>query len=325
MSTSENLQPVISVCIANWNCRDMLRACLNSLLRQPQATVVEVVVVDNASQDGAATMVAAEFPEVTLIANAENRGFARASNQAAAVARGQYLLFLNNDTEVPPESLGRLISYAQSHPQAGMIGPRLRYSDGSIQISYRRRPTVAALLHRTVLWRWSRLFGRAYRAYRRSGFQPDYNGRVDLLMGAAVLMPKSVFEAAGRWDEDFSFGGEDLEFAARVGRKHEIHFCSAVEITHHGRVSSRLNIGFSTESVAMGYVQYLRKVGTSPAALTLYKLMVTLDAPLQLIAKAVEAIGRWTAGRRDKAAKSWLFVRGQAFFLWNSLPRFWRC
>src|SRR5688572_26671222 len=94
----------VSVCIANWNCRDLLRTCLASLLRQPQGVRLEVVVVDNASTDGAAEMVAAEFPEVTLIRNATNKGFSRASNQAAHHSSGRYLFFLNNDTVVP--SLG---------------------------------------------------------------------------------------------------------------------------------------------------------------------------------------------------------------------------
>src|SRR5262245_45276135 len=145
----------VSVCIANWNCRNMLRDCLASLLRQPQGVKLEVVVVDNASTDGAAELVAAEFPEVVLVRNATNEGFARASNRAAQHAGGRYLFFLNNDTVVPPMGLARLIEYADAHPDVGMFGPRLRDSDGAFQISYRRRPTVVALLHRTLLLRWT--------------------------------------------------------------------------------------------------------------------------------------------------------------------------
>src|SRR5947208_6580346 len=84
----------VTVCIANWNCRDLLRACLESLHDREQGVAVETVVVDNASADGAADMVAEEFPEVVLVRNAVNAGFARANNQAARKARGRYLLFL---------------------------------------------------------------------------------------------------------------------------------------------------------------------------------------------------------------------------------------
>src|SRR5438067_729034 len=174
----------VSVCIANWNCRDLLRACLESLQDQPQGARLETIVVDNASQDGAAAMVARDFPEVVLVRNAENVGFARANNQAAGRARGRYLFFLNNDTVVPAGALRRLVAFADAHPEAGLIGPRLRDADGRWQISYRDRPTVAALLHRTLLFRWTGLFRRAYRRYRRLGFDPDRRRPVAVLMGA---------------------------------------------------------------------------------------------------------------------------------------------
>ena len=315
---------LISVCIANWNCREVLRACLESLLDYPQGVRLEVVVVDNASTDGTADMVARDFPEVDLVRNGENRGFAKASNQAAARAKGRYILFLNNDTVVPPNTLARLADFARRHPEAGMIGPRLRDADGKYQISYRRKPSVAALLHRTALLRWTGLFGRAYREYRRGGFDPHHEGPVDLLMGAAVLMPRGLFRDGNHWDEDFAFGGEDLELAARVGRRYPVLFAPSVEITHYGRVSSRLNVGFSTESVAIGYVHYLRKTGTSRAAVRFYKLAVTLDAPLQLIGKLSQYLGRSVIGRHEKAKKSLLAAKGLAHFVFRSLPKFWR-
>ncbi len=314
----------VSVCIANWNCRDMLRDCLRSLLRQPQGVRLEVVVVDNASSDGAAEMTEREFPEVALIRNSENRGFAKASNQAAQAATGEYLFFLNNDTLVSPLSLRGLVDYARQHPAAGMIGPRLRDANGAFQISYRRRPTVTVLLHRTAIFRWTRLFGSNYRRYRRGGYDPHYRGPVDLLMGAAVFLPHDLFFACGSWDEDFAFGGEDLELAVRIGERREVHFVPDVEIIHHGRVSSRLNVGFSTESVEIGYVRYLRKTGTSALALALYKLAVTLDAPIQLAGMIGQYVGRRLAGRTEKAAKSLLALRGLSHFVRRSMPKFWR-
>src|SRR5262249_356048 len=160
-------QPALSVCIANWNCRDLLRACLLSLLDQPQGISFELIVVDNGSTDGAADMVEQEFPEVVLERNTSNLGFARANNQAARRADGCYLLFLNNDTVVPAGTLRRLVDYAQAHPEVGMIGPRLRDGNGQCQVSYRQRPTMATLLHRTCLFRWTGMLRSGYRRYRR--------------------------------------------------------------------------------------------------------------------------------------------------------------
>jgi GT2 family glycosyltransferase len=200
--------PVVSVCIANWNCRELLRRCLESLHRQPQGVRFETVVVDNASADGAADMVAREFPEVALVRNRQNLGFSRANNQAAARAKGRYLFFLNNDTVVPPLTLRAFVAYAEANPTVGMVGPRLRGADGEFQISYRRRPTVAALLHRVSLLRWTGLFRKAYYEYRRDSFAPDGIRHVEVLMGAAVFLPREVFDGSGRWDERYVFGGE---------------------------------------------------------------------------------------------------------------------
>jgi GT2 family glycosyltransferase len=135
----------VSVCIANWNCRDLLRNCLTTLLRQRQDAALEVIVVDNGSTDGAPEMVLREFPEVVLVRNPDNRGFSRANNQAARRSQGAYLFFLNNDTVVSPGAIGALLAHARSHPRAGIVAPRLVDAEGRTQASCRPRPTVAAM------------------------------------------------------------------------------------------------------------------------------------------------------------------------------------
>lgn len=319
-----NAAPVVSVCIANWNCRDLLRKCLASLYTQDQGVPFEVVVVDNASADGAADMVESEFPQVHLVRNAENVGFSRASNQAAVAARGEYLFFLNNDTEVSPFALLELTAYADAHPEVGMIGPRLRGSDGHDQISYRRRPTLAALLHRVSLLRWTGLFRKAYRRYRREAFRSDVVQQVEVLMGAAVFLPRGAFHAAGRWDEAYRFGVEDIDLSVQVGRRAGLVFVSHVQVLHHGRVSSRANIGFAAPNVAVGYVRYFRKAGVGRLPLLAYKVLVTLDAPVQLAGKLVQAGVRRLTGRPEKARKSLLAVRGLWQFMKLELVRFWK-
>jgi GT2 family glycosyltransferase len=316
--------PDVTVCIANWNCRELLRACLASLHDQPQGVRVETVVVDNGSTDGAADMVARDFPGVRLVRNAGNVGFAAANNQAADLARGRYLFFLNNDTVVPPNTLRRLVTFADAHPEIGMVGPRLRDARGALQISYRRRPTVGALLHRTMLLRWTGLLRDTYHRYRRGDFDPKAQRCVDVLMGAAVMLPQEVFFECGRWDEAFAFGGEDIDLSARVGRRHAVVYLPQVEVTHHGRVSSRLNVTFAEPNVQVGYVRFLRKAGARRAALLAYKLVVTCDAPVHCLAKWVQYTWRRLHRRPEKAEKSRLAMCGLAAFLTRGLIPFWR-
>jgi GT2 family glycosyltransferase len=322
---NSRIAPVdVSVCIVNWNCKDVLRGCLRSLREQPANLHLEVIVVDNASSDGAAAMVAREFPEMVLLRNSQNVGFARANNRAAQLANGRYLFFLNNDTVVPPGAIRRLVDYAEAHPEVGMIGPRLRDGQGRLQASYRCRPTLAALLHRTSIVRWTGLLHGAYRRYRRQRFNPDHSGRVELLIGAAVFLPRRVFFECGPWDEGYVFGGEDLDLSTSVGRKYEVVFLPSVEITHFGRVSTRQHIGFCFSSMLMGLARYLRHTGCSPAALFAYKLIVSLDAPVQFVGKAIQYLWRRVRGKERKAQQSLLAWRGFAHFLFRGMIPFWR-
>ena len=321
--TTAPAAPTVSVCVVNWNCAPLLRKCLESLYARPQGVPFEVVVVDNGSTDGAADLVEAEFPHARLIRNRANAGFSRGNNQAAAVARGEYLFFLNNDTEVPAGGLKAFADYAAAHPHVGMLGPRLRGADGLTQISYRTRPTLAAMLHRVTVLRWTGLFRRAYYRYRRGTFDPAGVRPVEVLMGAAVFLPRRVFDSIGKWDERYRFGGEDLDLSAQVGRRHEVVYFSAVEVLHYGRVASRANVGFSGPNVAVGYVHYFRKAGVSRAGLAAYKLLVTFDTPVQIAGKLTQAAVRALTGRRAKARKSLLAARGLACFARRDLGRFW--
>ncbi|QEL18821.1 glycosyltransferase family 2 protein [Limnoglobus roseus] len=316
--------PLVSVCIANWNCCELLHDCLLSLFDQDQGVSFEVVIVDNASTDGAVEMVRDRFPQVRLIRNDTNRGFSKANNQAAAVARGQYLFFLNNDTLVPEGTLLDFVQFTRENPDVGMIGPRLRGGDGQCQISYRRKPTLGALLHRVSMLRWTGLFRNAYYDYRRNTFNPEGVHTVEVLMGAAVFLPRESFEKSGQWDEAYRFGGEDLDLSTQVGQTSPVVYVGSVEIVHFGRVASRANVSFSTPNVAIGYVHYFRKNGVGKNQLRVYKALVTLDAPVQGIAKLVQAGVRWLRGDRQRAGKSWLAAKGLWHFLTRELVRFWR-
>jgi N-acetylglucosaminyl-diphospho-decaprenol L-rhamnosyltransferase len=314
----------VSVCIANWNCRDLLRGCLESLTEDAQGVRLEIIVADNDSSDGAVEMVVEQFPGVRLIRNSENRGFARASNQAAQCARGRYLFFLNNDTFVPPGTIRQLVDYLEKHPEVGMVAPRLRDGQGNVQVSCRPRPTVATLLHRTSLLRWTGLLRSGYWEYRRGDFDAEATRAVDVLMGAAVLVARDRFLAWGGWDEDFTFGGEDMELSYRINRHARVVFYPRAEITHFGRASTRQHVRFASLQITIGLVKYLRKTGASRLSLWIYKAVQTLDAPVSVLLKAGEYVLRRSRGRQRKAEQSLRVLRAQWHFLVRGLVAFWR-
>lgn len=312
------------MCIANWNCRDLLRNCLRSL-EQARGVSLEVIVVDNGSGDGAAEMVAREFPRVRLIRNAENIGFASANNQATRAARGDLLLFLNNDTVVPAGSVSQLADHLHRDRETIVVGPRLVDGAGQTQVSHRRRPTIATFLHRTLLLRWTGLLRGSYRTYRRAPLATRHSAlATDVLMGAALMVRRKEFLRLGAWDEDFSFGGEDLELCYRANQIGQVMYLPNVSITHFGRASTRQNIAFASPRIAAGFVQYFRKSGASRAGLFIYKLGITLDAPLQMIVKSGQYLVRRVRGRKEAAERTLTALRGLWSFLATGLWRFWR-
>jgi hypothetical protein len=288
-----------------------------------QGLRLEVIVVDNASTDGAAEMVARAFPRVILVRNADNAGFSRANNQAAKLAHGRYLFFLNNDTVVLPGALRRMVEYARAHPEIGLLGPRLRDKRGRTQVSCRRRPAIAALLHRTCLLRWTGLFRAAYRRYRAREATTDQVRPVEVLMGAALLAPRDVFRESGGWDEEFTFGGEDIDLCTRIGRNRAVVYHPGIEIVHHGRASSRQRIGHVYGETIIGVARSMRKAGASSTALGLYKLVVTMDEPLHWLRQLGQYLYRRTRGRRAAAERSAAVLHGIGGFLTRGLFEFW--
>ncbi|MFO0970252.1 MAG: glycosyltransferase family 2 protein [Gemmataceae bacterium] len=330
--TGERSPVEVSVCIVNRDCRQFLRACLVSLLRQPQGTPFEVIVVDNGSRDGAPDMVEREFPEVRLIRNKRNLGFSRGNNQAAAVARGRHLFFLNNDTELAAGTLAELVEFQANHPEAWLIGPRLRGTDGKEQRGRRRFPTVATFLHRTCLFRWTGLFRRRYQEYCRRSGEPGFRAagsprageKVEVLMGAALFARRDRFAQIGGWSEEFFFGGEDLELCLRANAAGAVIHVPMIEILHHGRACTRRFIGQATRHIAAGFVKYLRKKGTSRLGMLGYKTALTLDTPLQIGLKTGQLAWQLLRGRWTKAGKCWNDLKGLLAFSTRGMWEFWR-
>lgn len=208
----------ISVCIVSWNVAADLRACLQALEDQRGDVGFQIIVVDNASADGSADMVARDFPGATLIRSDKNLGFARACNVALNSAHGRYLLLLNPDCLLPAHGLLELMHRADEHPDAGLLGPKLVNPDGSLQYSARRLPNIkAAILRNTFL---GRLFpgSVAVDDYLLADWDHQSVREVDWLSGACLLVRRSALKEVGLLDEGFFWGSEDVDLAVRMNK-----------------------------------------------------------------------------------------------------------
>lgn len=209
-------EPEVSVCIVTWNVAADLRACLQSLRVQQGSPSTEVIVVDNASADNTVQMLRDEFPEVTALRNTENLGFAAATNQALARARGRYLMMLNPDTVLPADALSRMVQVADDNPRAGIVAPRLVYPDGSLQYSCRRFPTITAAIFRNTIL--GALFpgARAAADYVMADWDHASAREVDWASGAAIAIRRELYQRIGPLDEGFRWGSEDVDYCLRA-------------------------------------------------------------------------------------------------------------
>jgi GT2 family glycosyltransferase len=154
----------VSIIIVNWNTKDLLQNCLRSTLEQAGDVDYEIVVVDNASSDGSAEMVKQIFPQVKLIENTENHGFAAANNQGMAIAQGRYVLLLNSDTVILDNAIAKTVAFADDHPDAAVVGCRVLNPDRTLQPTCFMFPSLLNMLLSTIylnkLFSKSRFFGR---------------------------------------------------------------------------------------------------------------------------------------------------------------------
>jgi N-acetylglucosaminyl-diphospho-decaprenol L-rhamnosyltransferase len=241
----------LGIVIVNYNVCDLLRDCLKSVLASQGDIAFEVCVVDNGSADGSADMVAAEFPQVRLV-RAQNRGYAAGNNlglQALGFAQGQgagtppprYALLLNPDTVLPPLALANMLAFVEERPQAGVAGPRLVRSDGSLDLACRRSfPTPEVAFYR--LSGLSRLFPRSPRfgRYNMTYLSPDVTTQVDSVVGAFMLIRSEVIEQVGLLDERYFMYAEDLDFCYRAKEQGwQVWYNADVTVLHYKGQSSR--------------------------------------------------------------------------------------
>lgn len=203
----------ISFIIVNWNTKDLLRGCLDSIAKTVGSLPHEIVVVDNASSDGSADMLAREYPSVRLIANSENRGFGAANNQGFAVMQGKYALLINTDAVLTKGAVDKLWRFAEAHPRAAIVCGQLLNADGSKQNSIAAFPTLLTLCTNTSLLEY--LFPGRYPSKRYNHKEPL---EIESAIGACMMIRKKALDDVSFFDERYFFFFEETDLAFAMKR-----------------------------------------------------------------------------------------------------------
>ena len=292
-------QPAVDVVIVAYRCEGLLRECLASLREHSARGGVRTHVVDNASGDGTAGMVAREFGEVELTALPENRGFAAANNLAIAGGQAPAVLVLNPDTRITAGALDTLVATLEARAEVGICGPRLERPDGSFDHAARRSfPTpLSALGHFTGVGR--RVERGALAAYRA----PEVaSGRVDAVNGACMLIRRSALEAVGLFDEGYWMYMEDLDLCYRFAEAGWITWYEPAAKVIHVKAGTSGPIRSPRLNYAFHYGMYrFYRAHYAQQRSRLVNAAVYAGIALKLaLSTARGAVGRLVGGRRDQ-------------------------
>jgi hypothetical protein len=230
----------LGICLVNWNTRELLDRCLQSIREHAGDLSVDVIVVDNASGDGSTDMVREHHPWARLIANSENRYYAAANNQGLRELQTPLKLLLNPDIEVRAGSLQTLVAFMADHPRAGAVAPRLREPDGTIQRSCRAFPTPDIVVYEALglsrLFPRSRVFGK----YRMGWWNYGDTRQVPQPMASALLLRDAALQEVGPFDEQFPMFFNDVDLCRRLwDAGWEVWFTPEAEMTHLGGAATR--------------------------------------------------------------------------------------
>lgn len=238
----------LSVIIVNYNVKYFLEQCLFSVYKALSGLEAEVLVVDNNSVDGSEVMVRSRFPDIKLIVNQENVGFAKANNQALAMAQGEYVLLLNPDTVLEESTLVQCLAFMDAHQDAGALGPKMIDGKGRfLPESKRGLPTPEVAFYKifglTRLFPKSKKFGRYYLGHTSC----EEVQEIEILTGAFMFIRRAVFDKTGFLDETYFMYGEDIDLSYRISKAgYKLYYFPETSIIHYK--------GESTKKGSLNYV-----------------------------------------------------------------------
>lgn len=229
----------LSIIIVSYKVKDHILSCLSSIFENRADWPLEVILVDNNSKDSTVDMIKDDFKNVIIIENDRNLGFAVANNQGLKKATGEYILFLNPDTKVLPETFDKSIAFLENNPEAGAVGCRILNPDGTLQYSCKSYPSFwNYFFESTFLYKLfpkNRWIGKFY----MTNFDYAEVKEVDVVSGAYLLMRSRLLEEIGGWDERFFIYSEETDLCYRIKKSgKKIYFIPQAQIIHWGGKST---------------------------------------------------------------------------------------
>ena len=304
----------VSIVIVSWNTCEITRKCLLSVYKETDRVSFEVVLVDNGSTDGSAQMVRDEFPEVILIGNEENRGFAAANNQGIKRARGKYLLLLNSDTVVLDHAVERVFHFMEAHSKIAVTGCRVLNEDGTLRSTRFMFPSVLNLLLQALylnkIFRGNRFFGRERMLWDKGTEQMD----VDVVAGCFMMVRTEATDRLGMLDEEYFVYGEETDWCYRFKRAGwRVVFYPDAEIIHLGGRSSRMTPGPMLLQLWGSLLLFFRKRRTwleYGLACLFTSLFFSLRIPIWAARSTF-----WPRGRAEARRRCGPYLKGAIFSL----------
>jgi GT2 family glycosyltransferase len=231
----------LSILILNYNTRELTLTCLQSVFSSSTSYTYEIILIDNASSDATILAVKEHFPQVTCIANTENVGFSKANNQGMKIAKGRYVLLLNSDTIVKPDTLDTMLRFMDENPSVGASGCKIVLPDGSLDKACKRGfPTPSASFY--YAFGFSKLFPNIprFNQYQLGYLDPDQEYPIDSLVGAFMLVRREAIDQVGMLDEEFFMYGEDIDWCYRIKQAGWVnYYYPRTQIVHYKGASSR--------------------------------------------------------------------------------------
>lgn len=305
----------LSIIIVNYNTRELLQTCLQSIFSQTQNIDFEAIVVDNGSTDGSREMLAQSFPQVATIFNNENRGFAAANNQGVRQAKGEYILLLNSDTEIRDDAITKTVAFMDAHPEAGIAGCRLLNSDGSLQRSCEYFPELRDYFFESFyfdrIFPNSKIVGR----FHLTWFDYNRTEKVDHVMGAFLMIRKKTIDQIGLMDENFFFYAEEADWCYRAKQAGwQTYFFPGAEAVHHGGGSADSISPKMLVQLHESRFKFYRKYHRPPAALAA-KIILAMGSIMRIFLWGFLAIfyifqNRQNAKKSMKKCLAFLAVLG---------------